>query len=908
MGWGMLRKKQKKDVAKNTNFFKDLSQASPTEAITKLESSLAGLKRSQVEDKQKVYGKNVFVRKGFVWYERLLANIANPFVIILFIIFIYNLVSYFVINKNNPDERISDLWSSVIVIVMIFLSVFISYFQDFRSYKSSEKLRELVETTASTFRFSKKNPDYQANLKDLNSVSQYSKEILIEELVPGDIIFLSSGDMVPADVRVLSSVDLFINQASLTGESLPVEKHAKYNPTNPKRISNILEFENLCFMGTSVVSGGAIAIVVATGENSYFGSIASSITAKRPETSFNKGIKKTSYILVAFMAVIVPIIFIVNAFMKHDALAALIFSISVAVSLTPEMLPMIVSANLARGAVRLSKKKVIVKNLSSMQNFGAMNILCTDKTGTLTEDKIELVKNLDAKGKPSEKVLEMAYLNSFFQTGLKNNIDKTIIDHVRVDYKDFTKLPYQKVDEIPFDFARRRMSVVVAKDNKTDTLITKGAVEEILKICQDVAIDGEIVSLDKTIQEGVLSLSKQLNDEGLRVIAVAARDYQHTNHIYKIKDESKLTLIGYIGFFDIPKKSAITAIKTLKSHGVDVKILTGDNEVVTRAICSKVGLDPKTPLLGTEIDKLSDRELHEVATNTTIFAKMNPLQKARIIDILKLKGHTVGFLGDGINDAVALHHADVSISVNSATDIAKEASDIILLEKDLDVLEQGVVGGRITFGNILKYIKITISSNFGNALSLLIASFWLPFFPMVAIQILLQNLLYDISQLSIPWDNVDPEFIARPQKWNSKSIIPFALWNGPLSSVFDVTTFLFMGYAFHVFDHVNDPAYIGLFQAGWFVVGMTTQTLIFHLLRTPKIPFIQSIASWPVLLVTGLATVIGIIIPYTPLGHLIGFVNLSGIYFAYLAAVIILYFVLSQLWKMLYIKIVKSWI
>ncbi|MBE4703772.1 magnesium-translocating P-type ATPase [Spiroplasma platyhelix] len=904
----MLLKKKKKDVAKNTNFFKEISQASQTEAITKLESSLAGLRRSEVEDKEKIYGKNVFARKGFIWYKRLFANIANPFVIILFIIFIYNLISYFVINANNADERISDLWSAIIVIVMIVLSVGISYFQDFRSYKSSEKLRELVETTASVFRFSKKNPEYKANLKDLNSVSKYTKEILIEELVPGDIIFLSSGDMVPADVRILSSVDLFINQASLTGEALPVEKHAKYSPVNPKRVSNILEFQNLCFMGTSVVSGGAIALVVATGTSSYFGTIASSITAKRPTTSFNKGIKKTSYILVGFMAVIVPIIFIVNAFMKHDALAALIFSISVAVSLTPEMLPMIVSANLARGAVRLSKKKVIVKNLSSMQNFGAMDILCTDKTGTLTEDKIELVKHLDAKGKESEKVLEMAYLNSFFQTGLKNNIDKTIIEHIKSRHDKIIGMPYTKIDEIPFDFARRRMSVVVAKDKATDTLITKGAVEEILKICQDVEIDGKIVPLDKAIKENVLALSKELNAEGLRVIAIGSRDYKHTNHVYKIKDESKLTLLGYIGFFDVPKKSAISAIKTLKSHGVDVKILTGDNEIVTRAICNKVGLDPKTPLLGTEIDSMSDKKLRELAVNTTIFAKMNPLQKARIIDILKLKGHTVGFLGDGINDAVALHHADVSISVNSATDIAKEASDIILLEKDLDVLEQGVVGGRITFGNILKYIKITISSNFGNALSLLVASFWLPFFPMVAIQILLQNLLYDISQLSIPWDNVDQEFIAKPQKWNSKSIIPFALWNGPLSSIFDITTFLFMGYAFNVFDHFNDPYYLGLFQAGWFIVGITTQTLIFHLLRTPKIPFIQSIASWPVLIVTGLITVIGIAIPFTPLGHNIGFVNLSGIYFAYLAGVVVLYFILSQLWKMLYIKITKSWI
>lgn len=900
----MLRKKKKNSAPKNTEFFKEISQASKTEVIAKLDSSLEGLKKIKIEEKQKTYGKNVFARQGFVWYKRLFRNIINPFIIILFIIVIYNLISYFVINKNDPDAQLGDLWGAIIVLIMIILSVAISYFQDYRSFKSSEKLREMVETTASVFRFNKKNPEQKADLNDLNSVAKFTKEVLIEDLVPGDIIFLSSGDMIPADVRILTSVDLFINQASLTGEALPVEKHATYQLNNPKRVSNILEFENLSFMGTSVVSGGAIAIVVATGANSYFGTIANAITVKRPQTSFNKGIKNTSYILIGFMAVMVPIIFIVNAVMKNDILAALIFSISVAVSLTPEMLPMIVTANLARGAVRLSKRKVIVKNLSSMQNFGAMDILCTDKTGTLTEDKIELVRYLDANGKESETVLEMGYLNSFFQTGLRNNIDKTIIDHIKDHHDKILDIHYEKVDEIPFDFARRRMSVVVAKNKKDDILITKGAVEEVLKVCSHVNINGTIIPLDKSIKERVLKLSNELNEEGLRVIAVAYRNYQHNGRVYKIKDEAKLVLVGYIGFFDVPKKSAITAIKTLKAHGVEVKILTGDNEIVTRAICKKVGLDSKIPLLGTEIDKMTDKKLREVAINTTIFAKMNPLQKARIIDILKLKGHTVGFLGDGINDAVALHHADVSISVNSATDIAKEASDIILLEKDLDVLEQGVVGGRITFANILKYIKITVSSNFGNALSLLIASIWLPFFPMIAIQILLQNLLYDISQLTIPWDNVDAEFIARPRKWNNKTIIPFALWNGPISSIFDVTTFLFLGYGLKIFDNNN----IALFQAGWFIVGITTQSLIFHLLRTEKIPFIQSIASWPVLVTTLGAILVGIAIPYTILGHMINFVAVPGIFYAYLLAVIILYFVLSQLWKMLYIKIMKSWI
>lgn len=896
-----MKNKTKKVAVKNNVFFKEVSQLSKQETIKRLDSSLLGLTKDQIEEKQKEYGKNDFSHKHFVWYKQLFRNLVNPFIIILTIIAIYNFISYFVIN-DDPSDR-SELWGAIIVLVMVVLSVVITFFQDFRSYKSSEKLREMVETTASVFRYSGKFPDRKINLDDLNSVAQNTKEILIEELVPGDIVFLSSGDMVPADVRLLKSIDLFINQAALTGEALPVEKHATYNNKNSKKTSNMLEFENLCFMGTSVVSGGAIAIVIATGANSYFGTIASSITAKRPETSFNKGIKKVSYLLVAFMLAMITLIFVVNFFTKHDWLSALLFSISVAVGITPEMLPVIVSANLARGALRLSKKKVIVKNLSSIQNFGAMDILCTDKTGTLTEDKIELVRYLDPDGKKSHRVLELAFLNSSFQTGLKNNIDKTIIE--KAQSGKITKQDYHKVDEIPFDFARRRMSVVISKNDQDDILICKGAVEEILKICHSVEIEDKVVPLDQEVKAKILQLSQDLNSQGLRVIAVGYRNFKaDKKQVYKIKDESNLTLMGYIGFFDVPKKSAITAIQALKTHGVEVKILTGDNEIVTRAICNKVGLDPKTPLLGTEIDAISDQELSIRADETTIFAKMNPLQKARIIDILKLKNHTVGFLGDGINDAVALHHADVSISVNSASDIAKEASDIILLEKDLNVLEQGVTGGRITFGNILKYIKITIASNFGNVLSILIAAAWLPFLPMLAIQILLQNLLYDLSQLTIPWDGVDQEFIAKPRKWNIKSIVPFALWNGPLSSIFDVATFAFLGYALHAIPNDNAP----LFQSGWFVLGITTQTLIFHLLRTAKVPFFKSNASWPVYVTTILFTAIGIAIPFTVIGTAVNLVPLPWIFFAYLVGIVIAYFGLSQLWKMLYIKIFKSWI
>ncbi|WP_342274729.1 magnesium-translocating P-type ATPase [Spiroplasma endosymbiont of Phycita roborella] len=903
--------KKKHIEQKTTTMFKQFSQLSKEEVIQQLDGSMYGLKKEEVEDRLKKYGKNVFSHKRFVWYKKLMHNIFNPFIIVLMIIVIYNFISYSIIDTNT-DKNV-DLYSAIIVLVMIILSVFISYFQDYRSYKSSEKLRQLIETTASVFRFSNKNKKIDFNA--LNSVANFTKEVLIENLVPGDIIFLSSGDMIPADVRILVSTDLFINQSALTGETFPVEKHAIHTKDDNKK-SSILELENICFMGTSIVSGGAIAIVIASGVNTYFGSIASAVTSKRPVTSFSKGIKKVTYILIGFMCVMVPLIFIVNVITKNNILTALIFSISVAVGITPEMLPMIVSANLAKGAIRLSHKKVIVKNLTSIQSFGAMDVLCTDKTGTLTEDRIELVKHLDPEGVESNKVLEMAYLNSSLQTGLKNNIDKTIVQHIKAHHNKIVEMPYRKIDEIPFDFIRRRMSIVVSKDKINNTLICKGAVEEILKICTKVEIGGKVIALTDKIKENVLKLSTELNNDGLRVIAIGYQDFASDKTIFKIEDESNLVLLGYIGFLDVPKPSAIKAITTLNQHGIDVKILTGDNEIVTKAICKKVGLEPGIPLLGSDIEDMDDQHLQALVNKTTIFAKMDPLQKSRIIDILKLNGHTVGFLGDGINDAVALHHADVGISVNSATDIAKEASDIILLEKDLDVLEQGVISGRNTFGNILKYIKITISSNFGNSLSILIASIWLPFLPMMAIQILLQNLLYDISQLAIPWDRVDEDFIKKPQKWNAKSILPFAFWNGPLSSIFDITTFLFLGYGLHIFSNFanvdpNSAAGIyqqSLFHTGWFILGVTSQTLIVQLLRTSKVPFIQSMPSHQLFLTTIIITIIGISIPYTQLGATIGLTPIPLIFYAYLAGVVIVYFIASQLLKMIYIKVNKRWL
>ncbi len=866
-----------------------------TDAIlAELNTSLAGLSAHEATLRLKKYGKNEIAHtKPPAWYVELFKAFLNPFVGILLIIGVASYLTTVVFAAPGDKN-----WTEVIIIlVMILMSSGLRFWQEFRSQNAAEKLRALVQNKALVQRSS------------WNDSSKPDKrEIPISELVPGDIVYLSSGDMVPADMRLLSSNDLFVSQSALTGEAMPVEKYAqiaevsdtneiKEDPNNP------LEFGVLCFMGTNVVTGSATGVILSTSDQTYFGSMAQSLTSERSLTSFDKGINKVSFLLIRFMLVMVPIVFIVNGLTKGWS-GALLFALAVAVGLTPEMLPLIVTANLAKGALKMSKEKVIIKKLNAIQNFGAMDILCTDKTGTLTENRIVLVRHLDVYGKENVHVLNLAYLNSYFQTGLKNLMDAAVIERKEELKSVEEKDTYKKIDEIPFDFARRRMSVIVQDKDGQDFLICKGAVEEILAISTNVEEDGSVVAISEKSHQSLRDLTHKLNEDGLRVIAVAYKKIDQQKHFYKVEDESDLTLVGYIGFLDPPKASAREAIALLKEHGVAVKIITGDNEIVTKKICHEVNLPADKVMLGSDIDGLSDEELAKEAEDTVIFAKIDPLQKARIVEALKSNGHTVGYMGDGINDAAAMRESDVGISVDTAVDIAKEAADIILLQNDLLVLEKGVVEGRIVFGNIMKYIKMTASSNFGNVFSVMVASVFLPFLPMLPIQILIQNLLYDFSQLSIPWDRMDEEFIKTPRKWEATGIARFMVYIGPISSIFDITTFLILWFIFKA----NTPAVQGFFQSGWFIEGLLSQTLIVHMIRTQKIPFIQSTASRSVVILTITIMTAGIILPFTALGHSVGLQALPIKYFWILAATLLAYCALIQLVKDWYIRKFGVWL
>lgn len=807
-------------------------------------------------------------------------------------------------------------WRTVIVMsTMIIVSALLRFWQEFRSTKAAERLKAMVRTTATVIR----KMDDQKETSDATLISAMGsipgkKEVPMAELVPGDIIQLSAGDMIPADVRLLQTKDLYVSQSALTGESMPVEKIDNLAAVVEKKadavvtsISDPLSINTLCFLGTNVVSGSATAIVAATGERSMFGSLAKSVLGHRALTSFDKGVNKVSWVLIKFMLVMVPIIFVINGYLKEDWKQAFLFGIAVAVGLTPEMLPLVVTANLAKGAVAMSRRKVIVKRLNSMQNFGAMDVLCTDKTGTLTEDKVVLVRHLDLENRESETVIKLAYLNSFHQTGLKNLIDAAVISRMEERLPELAKQQrdFRKVDEIPFDFVRRRMTVVIQKDTAHQLMICKGAVEEIFGICNKVEdSEGKLVSLQPTTRVKVRELVSSLNRDGLRVIGVAYRLLPNQTEHYTVADEAEMVLAGYIGFLDPPKPSAQAAIKVLRDNGIAVKILTGDNEIVTAKVCREVGLDAKRIVIGAETESLSDDELADVAENTVVFAKMNPMQKARVIRALQSKNHTVGYMGDGINDAAALRDADVGISVDTAVDIAKESADIILLEKSLMVLEEGVLQGRAVFGNIIKYIKMTASSNFGNVFSVLIASAFIPFMPMLPIMLLILNLLYDFSQLFLPWDRMDKEFLKQPRRWQAGGLARFMILIGPISSIFDVTTFLLLWYVYHA----NAAVHQSLFQSGWFIESLLSQTLIVHMIRTQKIPFIQSTASLPILISTGVIMAIGIVIPFTSFGTSIGMVPLPMSYFPWLIATLVGYCVLTQVLKKAYIKKFGDWL
>ncbi|OKS84609.1 magnesium-translocating P-type ATPase [Mucilaginibacter polytrichastri] len=871
---------------------RQVSKEDPTSFYTTLQSSEQGLSKVEVTNKKGKFGLNeIQHEKAPAWYVQLFKAFLNPFIAVLIILAGVSFVMD--VLMAAPGER--DFKTVIVVSVMVMLSSLLRFWQEYTSNRAAEELKSMVKTTATVLRQGKGK-----------------FEINIIDLVPGDIVFLSAGDMIPADCRIIQSKDLFISQAMLTGESLPVEKRELAIPDAD--IKSPLELENTCFMGTNVVSGTAHAIVVTTGNLTYFGTIGKAITGKRNETSFDKGVNKVSWLLIRFMLVMVPLVFLINGLTKHNWFEALMFAISVAVGLTPEMLPMIVTANLAKGAKSMSKRKVIVKRLNAIQNIGAMDILCTDKTGTLTMDKIVLERHLNVFGDEDDEVMKWAYLNSFHQTGLKNLLDVAVLEHAEIHSCVKADESFTKIDEIPFDFQRRRMSVILEEKNGKHLLICKGAVEEMLDLCSRAFDPGEdkqlhiendkIVPMDDAMRKLILNTSHKLNEEGLRVLLVAIKEYDERPLTYTVADETDMVLTGFVGFLDPAKPSAKPAIEGLQKLGVSIKVLTGDNEVVTKKICRDVGIPLQHVLTGKELEQMSDQELTLKLDETSILAKLSPIQKARIIKLLQAKGHTVGFMGDGINDAAALRDADVGISVDTAVDIAKESADIILLEKDLMVLRKGVIYGRRTFGNIIKYIKMTASSNFGNMFSMLGASALLPFLPMLPIQILVNNLLYDISQTSIPWDSMDTDFINQPQKWDARGISKFMLFIGPISSIFDYATFAVMWFVFKA----NSPAHQSLFQTGWFVESLLSQTLIVHMIRTRKIPFIQSWATAPVVALTSAIMAIAIFIPFSPFATAFKMQALPLSFFPWLIGMLFTYCLLTQLVKTWFIKKFSQWL
>ena len=827
----------------------------------KLGSRPEGLTDSEAEERLARCGPNVVAaEKQQGWLRRLLTASRNPLVILL--------TALAAISYATGDFR-----AGTVMGLMVVLGVSLRFVQESRADAAAARLKALISVTATVER------------------GGQSVEIPLKDLVPGDVVKLSAGDMIPADVRLVASKDLFVTQAALTGESLPVEKHDL--PETRQNISP-LEFANTCFLGTSVESGTAKAVVAATGPQTYFGSMASSITGQRVETSFERGIHRFTWLMIRFMMVMVPLVFLINGFTKHSWHEALFFSVAVAVGLTPEMLPMIVSVCLSKGALAMSKKKVIVKRLNAIQNFGAMDVLCTDKTGTLTLDHVILEKHCDVVQDEDDAVLRDAYLISHFQTGLKNVLDRAVLGHREVRIDD-----YNKVDEVPFDFARRMMSVVVETPAGDHRILTKGAPEAVFPRCTAFELKGEVYPMDPVLIGDLMEQYQELSADGFRVLAVACKRSE-PRAAYSKDDEAGLTLEGYIAFLDPPKETATKAIDALQRHGVTVKVLTGDNDLVTRKVCREVGLNADDILLGTNVEAMTDDQLAEAAERTNAFARLSPAHKQRIVRALHARRHVVGFMGDGINDAPALRAADVGISVDTAVDIAKESADVILLEKSLMVLEEGVIEGRKVFVNILKYIRMGASSNFGNMFSVLGASAFLPFLPMAPLQVLTNNLLYDFSQVPIPTDTVGEEQTAKPRPWQIGELTKFILFIGPISSIFDYTTYFVMLFVFHAWSNAK------LFQTGWFVESLMTQTLIIHVIRTNKLPFVQSRASWPLTVTTALIMALGAWLPFSPLAGALGFVPLPPLYWPILLATLMCYVVLTQIVKMWLIR--KAWL
>ena len=843
------------------------STSSVEPLLVRFGTSLSGLTGEQAAHLLVQNGHNVIAGEQSHGWLRLLRNaILNPLVILLTVIGVVAFLT-------------QDYDTAAIISLMVVLGLVLRFVQEYRADVAAAKLRAMIHVTTTVVR---------------NGAEQ---EVPVSHIVPGDIVKLAAGDMIPADIRILSCKDIFIMQSSLTGESLPVEKFD--SPVDGNNRSP-LELHNLCFLGTSVESGTATAIVIATGFNTYLGSMAKSIAEQQPPTSFDKGIQSFTWLMIRFMFVMVPLVFLINGFTKGNWHEAFFFALAVAVGLTPEMLPMIVTVCLSKGALAMSKKKVIIKRLHSIQNLGAMDILCTDKTGTLTNDHVLLEQYCDVVRKENDKVLMMAYLNSHFQTGLRNVLDRAILQHEEMHAQIHIQ-EYQKVDEIPFDFSRKIMSVVVKTPDGKDRIITKGAPEEIFKRCTHFELDNDIDPIEPILIQDLKEEYERLSADGFRVLAIAYKDLER-KPAYAKEDENSMILIGYLAFLDPPKDTAGPAIKALHAHGIAVKVLTGDNELVTQKICREVGLDAEHMMLGSEVEQLTDDELATKAELATIFARLSPAHKQRVVRTLRSKGHTVGFMGDGINDAPALRAADVGISVDSAVDIAKESADAILLEKSLMVLEEGVLEGRKVFANILKYIRMGASSNFGNMFSVLGASIFLPFLPMLPVQILTNNLLYDFSQTPIPTDEVDPEQIAKPRPWAIGNLSRFILFVGPISSIFDYTTFFIMLYMFDCWK----PEHASLFQSGWFVESLLTQTLIIHIIRTNRIPLLQSRASWPLLVMTAVVMMIGIYLPLSPFAHALALSPLPAMYWPLLALTLLTYVLLTQFVKQWLLR--KAWI
>ncbi len=873
-----------------------LKSASTFEADTlliRLGTTHEGLSEILVDASREKYGNNLVTQgKKESLLQRICKAFINPFTAILFGLAAVSAFTDIILAE--PGE--ASPMTVIIIMTMVMVSGLLRFVQEIRSGNAAEGLLKMIKTTTCVQR--------QGTKKE---------EIPLEDVVVGDIVHLAAGDMIPADMRILRAKDLFISQSALTGESEPVEK---FPDAAKDSYGTMTECPNLAFMGSNVISGSAVGVVAATGDDTMFGGIAANVNDKPVQTSFEKGVNSVSWLLIRFMLVMVPVVLFINGFTKGSWMDAVLFSLSIAVGLTPEMLPMIVTTCLARGAVAMSKEKTVIKNLNSIQNIGSMDILCTDKTGTLTQDKVVLERHLNIHGEEDVRVLRHAFLNSYYQTGLKNLMDIAIIEGALKEQDTAPELRgitdrFTKVDEIPFDFERRRMSVVVA--NGKTQMITKGAVEEMLSVCSFAEYGGNVLPLTDDIREYILGKVDELNDEGMRVIAVAQKTNPSPVGAFSAADESEMVLMGYLTFLDPPKESTAAAVKALKDHGVDVKILTGDNDKVTRCVCRQVGIPVDQILLGSDLDSMTDEALGKAAEDVSVFAKLSPQQKARVITALRGNGHSVGYMGDGINDAAAMKASDVGISVDTAVDIAKESADVILLEKDLMVLEKGIIEGRKTYANMIKYIKMTASSNFGNMFSVLAASAFLPFLPMLPIQLILLNLIYDLSCTAIPWDNVDKEFLALPRKWDASSIGRFMVWLGPTSSVFDITTYLLMYFIIcpalcggQLFHQLTDPLmqvrYIAIFQAGWFVESMWSQTIVIHMIRTPKLPFIQSRASLPVTLLTFAGIAALTLIPFTSLGTAIGLAALPPIYFAWLALTILLYMVLVTVFKNIFVR------